>query len=205
MKTGPKYKICRRVGDRVFGKCQTTKFTISGTEKSRSGKKGGGRTATEYGGQLLEKQKARFTYGITEKQFARYIKASQAAHGGVPAERLYSALESRLDNVVYRLGLAPTRQAARQLVSHGHITVNERKVKIPSYTVRLGDRVAIRQGSRDKGVFRALAERLAEWPVPEWLVLDAATFSGTVKALPAHPQTAGTINFSSILEFYSRV
>ncbi len=203
MKTGPKYKICRRVGDRVFGKCQTTKFTVSGTEKPRSKK--GGRMSTEYGGQLLEKQKARFTYGVTEKQFARYVRAAQAARGGVPAERLYAALESRLDNVVYRLGLAPTRQAARQMVSHGHITINESRNKIPSYSVRAGDRVAVRLASRDKGVFTAVPERVKDLSVPEWLTLDTETYAGVIKALPHHPSAAGTINFSSILEFYSRV
>ncbi len=204
MKIGPKYKIARRLGDRIFPKCQTTKFTVSGVERKTHGKKKP-RALSEFGRQLIEKQKARFTYGVTEKQFSNYVKAASAHSHGSPAEELHRLLESRLDNAVFRLGLAKSRLAARQFVSHGHILVNGRKVTIPSYQIRVGEKIGIRVGSRDSGPFRDLGERAKDITTPSWLVLDAAKWEGEVKAVPAMTAGESNLSFPLILEFYSRV
>ena len=212
MKIGPKYKICRRLGSRVFGKCETTKFSISGAPVGQKGGKGSAKRGrpkalSEYGSQLLEKQKARYAYGLKAHQFANYVKALRAhsAKNSTPVTQLYQSLESRLDNVVFRLGIAKTRLAARQLVSHGHITVNGRKLNIPSYRVQVGETVAIRPGSRERGVFKNLDERLKDYREPEWLLFDLAKREGVVKALPQTGAADLDINFGAILEFYSRV
>ena len=208
MKTGPKYKICRRLGEKVFSKCQTTKFATSG---SSIGGKGGGRggsggrpkSLTEYGRQLLEKQKARYVYGVGERQFTNYVKSSR--HGGQnsPAERLYQAMEARLDNIVYRAGFAISRAFARQMVSHGHITVDGRRVNIPSYQVRPGQVVGIKEASRGKGMYRELVERLKEYKLPEWLEVESET-AVKINRLPTQT-TEHSLDFGPIIEFYSRV
>ncbi|OJI08042.1 MAG: 30S ribosomal protein S4 [Candidatus Vogelbacteria bacterium CG22_combo_CG10-13_8_21_14_all_37_9] len=204
MKIGPRYKICRRLGDRVFGKCQTTKFTVSGTAKKVISKRGR-RGQSEYGQQLLEKQKARMTYALTERTFSNYVKKARATKGGDPNTELYKLLESRLDNTVYRLGLAATRLAARQTVSHGHILVNGKKVTIPSYQIRKDEVIQIRPGSRDNGKFKELEERLKTATIPEWLVYDLVKNEGQVKGLPGLGSSELTLNFGAILEYYSRV
>ncbi len=203
MKIGPQYKISRRLGERIFPKTQTTKFTVSGAVKKTSGKRGR-KNVTEYGSQLLEKQKARYTYVVSEKQFSNYVKKARVMKGTTPAVSLYQQLEKRLDNVVFRLGLVPSRLFARQVVSHGHIMVNGRRVLIPSYEVRTGDIVSIRPQSRENGVFRNLIERLATQQSMDWLSYDLEKNQGVVKGEP----TAGresNINFGVILEYYSRV
>jgi small subunit ribosomal protein S4 len=139
MKIGPKYKICKRLGGGIFEKCQTQKFQIA---EARARKRGSRRRGmSDYGKQLLEKQKVRFSYGITEKQLRKYVSSSTLAQDAVSA--IYSSLEMRLDNVVYRAGLASTRRMARQLVAHGHITVNGRKLKVPSYATKVDDEIAV--------------------------------------------------------------
>jgi len=203
MKLGPKFKICRRVGDRVFGKCQGTKFTISGTERVRRGGKHPKGQASEYAQQLTEKQKARFTYGLTERQFSNYVAEAKKKPGHDHSVELYKRLESRIDNIIYRLGITNSRQAARQLVSHGHIIVNGTKTRVPSYLVRTGDKIGIRTGSRSKGPLTGLTEKLAGKNVPEWLSLDLEKGEAVVKGEPVFGQE-GTINFGAILEFYSR-
>lgn len=208
MQIGPRYKICRRLGDRVFSKCQTTKFTVSGVEKKTKGganAKRGRRGGSEYGQQLLEKQKARFAYGVSERQFSNYVKKARLVKGGSPALELFKQLENRLDNAVFRLGLVPSRLAARQIVSHGHIMVNGRKNTIPSATISKGDIISIRPGSREIGPFRNLAERQKEYTSPEWLNYDLEKNEGVIKGEPIFGQTEATLNFSAILEYYSRV
>lgn len=207
MQIGPRYKICRRLGDRVFSKCQTTKFTVSGTEKKTKGgaAKRGRRGGSEYGQQLLEKQKARFAYGISERQFSNYVKKARTVKGGNPSAELFKQLESRLDNVVYRLGLVPSRLAARQIVSHGHIMINGRKTTIPSAIVSRGDNVSIRPGSREIGPFRNLAERQKDHTFPEWLSYDLDKNEGLIKGEAILGQTEAGLNFGAILEYYSRV
>lgn len=204
MRVGPKYKIARRLGDRIFPKTQGTKFTVSGTEKKQRGKKGGRRNVSEYGTQLIEKQKAKYTYGVSEKQFSNYVKATRGGKEA-PAAGLYRALETRLDNVVFRMGLVNSRAFARQAVSHGHIMVNGRKVTIPSCTLREGDVVSIRPGSKDNGIFRELAEKMKERQAPNWLSVDPLKVEGTLKGLPSYKDKEPNLKFESILEFYSRV
>lgn len=201
MITGPKYKICRRLGSNIFEKCANPKF--ASREPLRRGRP---KAKSEFGIQMIEKQKVRFTYGLRERQFANYVKEASEKMGVNPAERLYQNLETRLDNIVYRLGIAHTRAFARQMVSHGHITVNGRKVTIPSFAVRVGDVVAVRPESREKTLFRELVQKMEErggTQTPEWLSVDPAKLSGTIAGLPVM-DTASGFNITSVMEFYSR-
>lgn len=199
MKIGPKYKIARRLGERVFPKTQTTKFVISGTGKGKRPK-----ALSDYGRQLLEKQKAKYTYGVSEKQFVGYVNKARRAHSN-PAEALRQLLEKRLDNTAFRLGFFRSRAFARQAVAHGHLVVNDRKVTIPSFQVSVGEKISIRPGSRDKGLVRDLSTRLADYNAPNWLKLDVEKFTGEVMAEPLTAETDMNINWGTILEFYSRV
>ena len=199
MKTGPKFKICRRLGDNVFGKCQTTKFSISGSPKGAGGKpRGRGRAMSEYGTQLLEKQKARYTYGMSEHQFARYVKAHRQGPD------LYQVLESRLDNAVFRLGWTTSRAAARQFVTHGHVRVNGRRMNTPSYAVKVGDELAIDEKSLATSAFSNLAERLKDHQLPAWLESEKVG-QGKVKTKPVGSEGELNLNFGAIIDFYSRV
>ena len=198
MITGPKYKICRRLGSNVFEKCANPKFA-----QKQPVRRGRPKNKSEFGLQLIEKQKVRFTYGLRERQFANYVKEASEKTGVNPAERLYQHLETRLDNVVYRLGFAVTRALARQMVSHGHITVNGRKVTIPSYAVRAGDEVAIRKESREKTLFHELAQKMTERPSPQWITTDPTKLEGKVVGMPAMDPASG-FNLTSVVEFYSR-
>jgi len=201
MKIGPQYKIARRLGARIFPKTQSAKFTLAGPEKKR----GRGRaTSTEYSSQLIEKQKAKYTYGISEKQFANYIKKVRDMKGA-PAANLFKQLENRLDNVVFRLGLVGSRRFARQAVSHGHIRVNGRRLDIPSYQVRVNDVISIRPSSANNGIFKDIAERQKEYQIPAWLAFDYGKLEGSVQAEPQTGDAEANLNFTSILEFYSRV
>jgi small subunit ribosomal protein S4 len=200
MITKPKFKICRRLGPGVYDKCQTVKFSTS------SGKfgPGGGRpkALSEYGAQLVEKQKIRFSYGITERQLSNYVAKAAHAKGAGTAEKFYEELESRLDNVIYRIGLAPTRRAARQMVSHGHFVVNDHKITIPSYKVGPGDVLKIREGSKSKKLFLGVAERNKDYVMPQWLTFDLGKMEGKVTDKPKKTDTF--IDLNAVLEFYSR-
>lgn len=203
----PKYKICRRLGAQVFGKCENPKFLLKSAAKgvkSKSGKRGP-RQFSEFGLQMFEKQKARFFYGLSERQFANYVKKAAEKKGTNPSFELYTMLETRLDNVVFRLGFAKTRAFARQLVTHGHIMVNGRKINFPSYEVKAGDMVGIREGSREKGPFLTLSERLKEYTEPAWLSLEKEKKEGKMIASPGAPDEGGLLfNLASVVEFYSR-
>lgn len=163
------------------------------------------RQVSDYGLQLLEKQKARYMYGVLEKQFRRTFEKAQRYPGETGAY-LFILLERRLDNVVYRLGLATTRSQARQLVTHGHVTVNGRKTDIPSFTVRVGDVIAVRTESRRRPYFKNLVEggEVGRQRTPDWLRLNAAELSGEVVALPRREDAEQGINEQLIVEFYSR-
>lgn len=206
MKVGPKYKIAKRLGASVFEKTMSQKFALAQerTERNRGrGKRGRG--PTEYGKQLLEKQKVRMTYGISEKQFVGYVKEAMAAHDGVPAHILHRALELRLDNVVYRLGLAPTRRAARQMVSHGHITVNGRKTTIPSRRIFVEkDRIGVRDGSKGRAYFEGFETRFMERTLPSWLSFNPKSMEGGVQELPTEDSAAPAGDLRVVLSFYSR-
>lgn len=204
MKIGPRYKISKRLGSAVFGKCQTQKFALAQerAKKSRSSKRP--KQMSEYGKQLIEKQKMRYTYGIMEKQLTRYVKEALAKKDVKPAIELIENLESRLDNVVYRLGLANSRQMARQMVSHGHITVSDRKVTIPSYKVVKGAKIGIREGSRESVLFTNLVDKLRDHKNPSWISFDEKSLEGEVKSKPTADTTDLLFDVGSVLEFYSR-
>ncbi|MFM2331033.1 MAG: hypothetical protein RLZZ26_540 [Candidatus Parcubacteria bacterium] len=204
MKTGPRYKIAKRLGATVFEKAQTQKFAIS-AERSAKNKKGGGRgRQSEYGKQMLEKQKVRVTYGITEKQFRTYVFKSLEANNVKPVERLHEYLELRLDNVVWRLGLATTRRGARQMVAHGHVMVDGKKVRVPSHMLSVGDVIAIREGSLGHGVLVGFAEKLAERPLPSWLSWNPSKMEGSVKERPTNASADPAGDLISVLSFYTR-
>ena len=160
------------------------------------------RKVSEYGIQLKEKQKVKFIYGVLEKQFHKYYL--KAAHmKGITGDNMLQLLELRLDNVVYRLGLGKTRRMARQVVTHGHILVNGRKVDIPSYTVKAGDVITIRQQSAQLEMFKVLREGTSV-VTPKWLTFDASTLTGKVEALPQRDDIDFELQENLIVEFYSR-
>lgn len=202
MKIGPKYKIAKRLGASVFEKTQTQKFAIA-AERSAMNKKGR-RGGSEFGRQLLEKQKVRLTYGLSEKQFYNYVEEAMEATDTTPVDLLHRLLEIRLDNVVYRLGLASTRRAARQMVSHGHITVNGVKTTIPSRRVRLSDRIAVREGSKSSAIFAGFADKFMERPLPSWLSWNPKSMEGGVSAFPNAESASPAGDLVSVLSFYSR-
>lgn len=160
------------------------------------------RKVSEYGIQLKEKQKVKFIYGVLEKQFHKYYL--KAAHmKGITGDNMLQLLELRLDNVVYRLGLGKTRRMARQVVTHGHILVNGRKVDIPSYTVKAGDVITVRQQSSQLEMFKVLREGTSV-VTPKWLTFDAPTLIGKVEALPQRDDIDFELQENLIVEFYSR-
>jgi len=198
-----RYKIARRLGPEIFEKTQGEKFALrESRRKVQKGKKRRG-NVSGYGTQLLEKQKVRFMYGVNERQFARYIKEASSKEGAA-APRLFASLETRLDNVAYRMGFAPTRLAARQMVSHGHITVNGRKMRIPSHRVRVGDMIAIREQSKTAGIFNTLDESMKETKQPSWIHMDADMRGGKIASVPLPEETSLPFDLVSVIEFYSR-
>jgi small subunit ribosomal protein S4 len=199
-----KYKICRRLGTGVFEKCQTQKFVLSEQKKSGGKKFGRRKQVSDYGLQLLEKQKIRFTYGLKERQLVKYVKESLAFGGSSVYETLFKNIESRLDNVVFRLGLASTRAAARQMVVHGHITVNGRKLNIPSYNTKIGDVISVRKQSQDKTLFENLEEKVKERSTPNWLVFDIKVKQGKISGVPKIEKGGETFDLRSVFEYYSR-
>ncbi len=197
-----KYKICRRLGTGVFDKCQTQKFALS--ESKRTGvKKTRGKQPSDYGAQLLEKQKVRLTYGLKEKQFSKYVKDATNARGVNIYEKLFADIESRLDNVIYRLGLAETRAKARQIVTHGHIILNGKKMNIPSCRVSVGDVVGIRPQSENKGIFVDLEKKTKERSLPKWLSFDIKKKEGKVLSVPKS-DSESMFDLKAVFEFYSR-
>ncbi|MFA6446503.1 MAG: 30S ribosomal protein S4, partial [Candidatus Paceibacterota bacterium] len=170
----PKYKVARRLGPHVFEKTQTQKFALRGASVGPARVWKRGKSRTEFGNKILEKQRARTIYGVNEKQFTTYVKDIAGERGINRAEALMAKLESRLDNVVFRMGLANTRQASRQLVSHGHIAVNGRRVNIPSYNVKKDDRITIPERSHKSKLFVNLEEKYKTYTCPSWMTFDAA-------------------------------
>lgn len=206
MITGPKFKICKRLGGAVFEKCQTQKFTLAEARHSKNASRSRGKrpgAMSDYKRQLLEKQKMRYTYGLSESQLARYVHESVGASSD-PAHTLMVRLESRLDNVVYRLGLAKTRRLARQMVSHGHITVNGRKVTIPSFQVAPQQVIAVREGSKSSVLFSELAEHFNPSSLPNWVQADVKTLSGSLTGAPAVAPTELLFDIEQVFEYYSR-
>ncbi len=203
MKIGPKYKICRRLGSSVFEKCQTQKYTLSESKKKGTRSKRP-KALSDMGKQLLEKQKIRFTYGITHKQLGGYVKRVDTKKEMSPDIQLISMLERRLDNAVFKLGLASTRRMARQLVSHGHITVNGRKVTIPSFELSVGNVLAIREGSKDKKVFAEIKESIKEVDIPTWIDFDLKKMEAKIVSKPDESSKSSAFDPTMIIEYYSR-
>lgn len=198
---GPKYKIARRLGANIFEKTQTQKFA---QRQERKGGKGPWRPKSNFGLQMLEKQKARISYGLTERQFSKYVKEASAKKGVNTLEALFSRLEMRLDNVAYRLGFASTRAFARQLVSHGHIMVNGKRVMAPSYKVESGDIISVRPASFKKPVFAKYDEKMKEVKIPSWLSYDSEKKVATVTSAPKYVSGENVFDLSVVVEFYSR-
>lgn len=196
----PKFKICRRLGPGVYDKCQTSKFTSSAKGSLSGGRRP--KAPTEYGAQLIEKQKVRFSYGISERQLSNYVKKASHIKGAGTALKLYESLESRLDNAIYRLGLGSSRRATRQMVSHGHFIVNNHRVTIPSYELKPGDVVKIREGSKSKKIFENLNDRLKDYKAPSWVSFNLNNMEGRILDKPKNIETF--LDLNAVLEFYSR-
>ncbi|HPY94304.1 MAG TPA: 30S ribosomal protein S4 [Clostridia bacterium] len=204
--TGPVCRMCRREGVKLFlkgEKCFTQKCPLT-KRPTPPGQHGHARQRkmSEYGTQLREKQKARRAYGMLETQFHRtYLDALKMK--GVSGENLLQLLERRLDNVVYRAGMATSRAQARQLVSHGHFLVNGQKVDIPSYSVKQGDIITVGASSREIDLFKAVREGSARI-LPKWLVVNFDELKATVDALPERGDVDFALQENMIIEFYSR-
>ncbi len=199
-------RLCRREVQKLYLKgdrCYSDKCAVE-RRSYPPGQHGQGRSkVSDYGLQLREKQKVKRMYGLAEKQFKLTYKRA-ARMKGVTGHNLLMLLETRLDNVVYRLGFANSRNQARQLVRHGHITLNGHRCDIPSARVKVGDVVAVREKSREVAFIKAALEAVARRGVPEWLELDAENFSGTVKALPSREELTMPMQEQLIVELYSR-
>mgnify|MGYP001115733337 CR=1 FL=1 len=208
--TGPVCKLCRREGEKLFlkgSRCLSPKCALEkrGYPPGQHGQETAFRRgrASDYANQLREKQKVRRIYGVLERQFRRYYNEARN-RPGLTGENLLQILESRLDNVIYRLGFAESRAQARQLVQHGHFVVNGRRTNIPSYTVRPGDRIEVREGSRKRSYFKLLREMAQEITPAQWLSRDLNTLSATVVRMPERSDIEYTINEQLIVEYYSR-
>lgn len=208
--TGPVCKLCRREGEKLFlkgSRCLTPKCSVERRayppgQHGREGQYRRGR-ASDYLLQLREKQKARRIYGVFERQFSNYfVKAEKRP--GLTGTNLLVMLESRLDNVLYRLGFADSRAQARQLVAHGHVTLNGRKTNIPSAQVSGGDTVAVRSESLRRPYFKTLRQDLDERRVPRWLSLDSRNLSAKIMSLPTREDIDVSLNEQLIVEYYSR-
>ena len=204
--TGPNCKMCRREGCKLYlkgerctnGKCAFDHRSTAPGQHGAARKKVG-----EYGKQLREKQKTRRYYGVLEGQFYHYYEMAEKMEG-VTGANLLCLLERRLDNVVYRMGMAESRKEARQLVLHEHFSLNGKKVNIPSIIVSAGDVVAVMENFRSSAKCKALAERLQTQTAPKWLDVDKTTLSAKVVALPQRDDVDFEINEQLIVEFYSK-
>lgn len=209
----PKCRQCRAAGEKLFLKgerCFSPKCAIV-RRPYRPGVHGQSRrrALSEFALGLLEKQKMKRAYGLRERQFRAYFEEASTKKSGVlssfsPADMVLIALERRLDNVVFRLGYAPSRNAASQIVSHGHLLVNGTRVNVPSYEVKIGDALSIRPASAKMAIFSSLKDTLKKHKTPDWLVLDLKTTDGKMKTLPVPAAVGMTYNIALIIDHYSR-
>jgi small subunit ribosomal protein S4 len=204
--TGSVCRLCRREGGKLFLKgtrCYSKKcsFERRPTPPGQHGVRR--RKMGEYGIQLREKQKVRRVYGVLERQFRNYFNEAET-HEGVTGEALLQSLETRLDNVVFRLGFASSRAQARQLVTHGHFAVNGTPTNVPSYRMRTGDRVEVREVRRGREAFKVIRETIKSHTAPDWLSLDAAKLAGSVASLPRRDQMPLDLSEQLVVEYYSR-
>jgi small subunit ribosomal protein S4 len=209
--TGPVCKLCRREGEKLFLKgtrCFSPKCPFERKRGYPPGEHGWvarfrRRRQSDYAHQLREKQKAKRIYGMLERQMRRFFGKAER-RSGVTGENLLTLLERRLDNVVYRMGFADSRAQARQLVAHGHFSVNGRRVKAPSYLVKPEDTISVREASRKRTYFKNRAEGLDDGAVAEWLTLDAKAMSGRMLREPVREDIDTSLNEQLIVEYYSR-
>lgn len=199
----PKFKVCRRLGDKVYGKCQSPKFATSLARKPVSKKKsrGGG---SEFKTQLAEKQKTKIFYGVSERQFANYVRKAQSKKGANPSVELFKMLETRLDNIVFALGFLSSKPLARQVVTHGHMLVNGVRVDVPSYSVKVGDKISVRKGSVDSPLFRDLENRIKDKNLPSWVRFNKDKVEFEVVAMPTYDNGLTGFKLGDVIEFYSR-
>ena len=204
---GPKCRQCRREGEKLFlkgEKCFTDRCAVERRSYApgQHGQKSGSRLS-DFGKQLREKQKLRRTYGVLERQFRNtYAQASRSK--GVTGERLLQLLETRLDNMAYRMGFGASRSEARQVVRHNGVLVNGKRVNIPSYQVRPGDVIEVVAKAKEQLRIKAASEAAESRGFPEWLEVDAKAMKGTFKSLPARADLPSTVNESLIIELYSK-
>ncbi|HHE41029.1 MAG TPA: 30S ribosomal protein S4 [Dehalococcoidia bacterium] len=204
---GPRCALCRYIGDKLMlkgDKCLSARCPF----ERRGNVPPGGRSKTrrrisDRGMQLREKQKVRFTYGVLEAQFRRFFAEAERLPG-MSSDNILVLLERRLDNVVYRLGFGTSRQQARQIVRHGHIRVNERRVDIPSYLVKAGDVISWRPQSSKTALYKVIAEQVQARNVPSWLRLDEAQMKATVVSLPTPEDVDSRLSGKAVVEYYSR-
>jgi small subunit ribosomal protein S4 len=196
MKKRPAFKTARRLGAPIYEKTQTQKYAAWEQSKPRARGRG---PRTDFAKQMLEKQKARLMYGITEKQFRGYVE--KAMKGEKPGQQLFALLESRLDNIVYRCGIAPTRRAARQMVSHGHFTVNGKKTTVPSHHLSKDDSFVVREGSKQK---KHINEQEQHQTAPAWITYEHDKKIGTISGTPSTASHELLFDLDAIIEFYNR-
>jgi small subunit ribosomal protein S4 len=204
--TDPVCRICRREGLKLFlkgSRCYSRKCSFERRSTPPGMNTQRRRKVSEFGIQLREKQKVRKSYSVLEKQFRNYFEKAEQRKG-MTGENLLRLLEMRLDNVVYRMGLARSRAEARQLVTHGHFTVNGRPTNIPSYGTKTGDRIEVRESRRGREYFKTAAETIKGAQIPEWVSVDAAKLAGSVLSEPVREQMPMEFNEQLVVEFYSR-
>ena len=205
--TGPKEKLSRKVGENLGLKAERSYSPKSSFLKKpyRPGQHGKARrrALSEFGAQLLEKQKMRFTYGISEKQLKKYFNEAKQRRG-ITGNLMLSALEQRLDNVIYRSGFAGSRNISRQLASHGHFLLNGKRITIPSHQVKIGDTVSIKPSSRPKQIFFDLINKLKKHEAPSWLAIDKKNLEIKIKNNPEKNDLPKNFNTNSIVAFYSQ-
>jgi small subunit ribosomal protein S4 len=210
---GPVCRLCRREGEKLYlkgercftPKCALDRRSFPPGQHGKTGSRGGNRSGREsdYLRQLRAKQRARRVYGVLERQFRRYYEVANQRRG-LTGLNLLQILESRLDNVIYRLGFAVNRAQARLLVTHGHFTVNGRRTDVPSMLLREGDTVAVREGSRGLEYFKTLSELVESRTSPSWVNRDTKQLFGSVQRLPERAEIDGFLNEQLIVEYYSR-
>ena len=198
-----KYKIAKRLGAGIFEQTQTQKFALS-EARSKMEKRGGrgGRGGSDFGRQLLEKQRVRYTYGLSERQLSNYAQAAMEEKD--PSTELHRSLEMRADSILYRSGFSPSRRAARQALSHGHVKINGIRSNRPSHRLKKGDKMEVRDAARKSPLYAGLAEKEDKKVPPSWLSADVNLLAIEVKGEPQYSQMEAGLDYPTVFEFYSR-